>query len=155
MIRHVLELGHGWAERIPYALTALLSRFAIASVFWRSGQTKISGFHIRAETFVLFRDEYKVPLLPPDLAAYISTIGEHVFPVLLVIGLGSRISAAGLLVMTMVIQLFVFPDGWPDHILWIALLVQIISRGPGAISIDQLIWNGVDLHWSRAEQRSV
>ena len=155
MIRNVLELGHAWAERIPYGLSALLSRCAVASVFWRSGQTKVSGFHIREETFVLFRDEYKVPLLPPDLAAYMSTIGEHVFPVLLVIGLGSRISAVGLLVMTMVIQLFVFPDGWPDHILWIALLVQIISRGPGAISIDHLIWNRADLYWPRAEERSV
>lgn len=154
MIRNTLELGRAWAERVPYALTALLSRFAVASVFWRSGQTKVSGLHIREETFVLFRDEYKVPLLPPDVAAYISTIGEHVFPVLLVIGLASRISAVGLLVMTMVIQLFVFPDGWPDHILWVALLVQIISRGPGAISIDHLIWNRAELYCPRPEQRS-
>ena len=121
----------------------LLSRFAVASVFWRSGQTKVSGFHIREETFVLFRDEYKVPLLPPDVAAYISTIGEHVFPVLLVVGLASRLSALGLLGMTMVIQLFVFPDGWPDHILWIALLVQIIARGPGTISLDHVVWDRV------------
>jgi putative oxidoreductase len=154
MIRNILELGRASAERIPFALTALLSRCAVASVFWRSGQTKVSGFHIREETFVLFRDEYKVPLLPPDLAAYISTIGEHVFPVLLVIGLASRISATGLLVMTIVIQLFVFPDGWPEHILCIALLVQLISRGPGAISIDGLIWNRADFFCPRPEQRS-
>ena len=82
-----------------------------------------------------------------------STIGEHLFPVLLVIGLASRISAIGLLVMTVVIQLFVFPDGWPEHILWIALLVQLISRGPGAISIDYLIWNRADVHCPRAEER--
>jgi putative oxidoreductase len=154
MIRNILELGRASAERIPFALTALLSRCAVASVFWRSGQTKVSGFHIREETFVLFRDEYKVPLLPPDLAAYISTIGEHVFPVLLVIGLASRISATGLLVMTIVIQLFVFPDGWPEHILCIALLVQLISREPGAISIDGLIWNRADFFCPRPEQRS-
>jgi putative oxidoreductase len=140
-IESLLETGRAWAERIPYSLVALLSRFAVASVFWRSGQTKVSGFHIRDETFVLFREEYKVPLLPPDVAAYLSTIGEHVFPVLLVIGLASRLSALGLLSMTMVIQLFVFPSGWPDHILWIALLLSIIARGPGAISLDHVLWN--------------
>ena len=118
IINTLLETGRTLAQSIPYGLVALLSRFAVASVFWRSGQTKVSGFHIREETFVLFREEYKVPLLPPDVAAYISTIGEHVFPVLLVVGLASRLSALGLLGMTMVIQLFVFPDGWPDHILW-------------------------------------
>src|SRR5262245_3877919 len=135
-----LEKGRFWAERIPYSAIALLSRVAVASVFWRSGQTKVAGFHIREETFVLFREEYKVPLLPPDLATYLSTIGEHVFSVALVIGLASRLSALGLLGMTMVIQLFVFPDGWPDHILWIALLVGLIARGPGAWSLDHLIW---------------
>src|SRR5262245_54106771 len=140
-LTNFLEVGRTWAERIPYAMTALLARVAVASVFWRSGQTKVQGFHIRDETFVLFREEYKVPLLPPDVAAYISTIGEHLFSVALVIGLASRISAIGLLCMTMVIQLFVFPDGWPDHILWIALLVSIIARGPGAWSLDHLIWN--------------
>ncbi len=138
---NILDAGRTLAGRIPYAAVALLSRVAVASVFWRSGQTKVTGFHIREETFVLFREEYKVPLLPPDVAAYISTIGEHVFSVLLVVGLASRLSALGLLGMTMVIQLFVFPDGWPDHILWIALLVSIIARGPGAVSIDHLIWN--------------
>ena len=142
-INTLLETGRALAQRIPYGLVALLSRFAVASVFWRSGQTKVSGFHIREETFVLFREEYKVPLLPPDVAAYISTIGEHVFPVLLVVGLASRLSALGLLGMTMVIQLFVFPDGWPDHILWIALLVQIIARGPGTISLDHVVWDRV------------
>jgi putative oxidoreductase len=141
-IATMLEAGRSLAERIPYSAVALLSRIAVAQVFWRSGQTKVSGFHLREETFVLFREEYKVPLLPPDVAAYMSTIGEHVFPVLLVVGLASRLSALGLFGMTMVIQLFVFPDGWPEHILWIALLVGIIARGPGAISLDQLIRNG-------------
>jgi putative oxidoreductase len=138
----MLEAGRSLAERIPFSAVALLSRIAVAQVFWRSGQTKVSGFHLREETFVLFREEYKVPLLPPDVAAYMSTIGEHVFPVLLVVGLASRLSALGLFGMTMVIQLFVFPDGWPEHILWIALLVGIIARGPGAISLDHLVWNG-------------
>ena len=111
-------------------------------MFWRSGQTKVNGFSIREETFYLFREEYKVPLLPPDLAAYLSTIGEHVFPVLLFVGLASRLSALGLFGMTMVIQLFVVPGGWPEHILWLSLLTLIIARGPGAISLDHLIWSG-------------
>jgi putative oxidoreductase len=140
-LNDLLRTGRALAEQMPYSALALLSRFAVAQVFWRSGQTKVSGFHIREETFVLFREEYKVPLLPPDVAAYLSTIGEHVFPVLLIVGLASRLSALGLLFMTMVIQLFVFPDGWPDHILWVSLIALIITRGPGAISLDHLLWN--------------
>ena len=138
--RTVADYGRAIAERVPNSLVALVSRFAVASVFWRSGQTKVHGFHIREETFDLFREEYKVPLLPPDVAAYISAMAEHVFPVLLVVGLASRLSACGLLFMTMVIQLFVYPSGWPDHILWIAILLTIIARGPGAISLDHLLW---------------
>ena len=135
----LLEAGRSLAERIPYSAVALFSRFALASVFWRSAQTKVNGFSIREETFYLFQEEYKVPLLPPDLAAYLATIGEHAFSVLLLIGLASRLSALGLFGMTMVIQLFVFPDGWPEHILWVALQLLIISRGPGTISLDHLI----------------
>jgi len=138
--RSTAERGRALAELIPHSLVALVSRFVIASVFWRSGQTKVQGFHIREETFDLFREEYKVPLLPPDVAAYMSTTAEHVLPVLLVIGLASRLSAIGLLFMTMVIQLFVYPSGWPDHILWISILLTIIARGPGGISLDHLLW---------------
>jgi putative oxidoreductase len=141
LVRETLEQGRSLAERIPDSVIALASRVAVAEVFWRSGQTKVSGFSIREETFYLFREEYKVPLLPPDVAAYLSTIGEHVFPVLLFIGLASRLSALGLFGMTMVIQLFVVPGGWPEHILWLSLLTLIIARGPGAISLDHLIWN--------------
>ena len=139
----LLETGRSLAERVPYSLVALVARFGVASVFWRSGQTKVGGFHIREATFFLFRDEYKVPLLPPDLAAYISTIAEHVFPVLLVIGFASRLSALALFGMTMVIQLFVFPDGWPEHVLWIGLMLIIIARGPGAVSLDHLLWSNL------------
>ena len=139
-----LEKGRELAEAIPYAIVALVARFAVANVFWRSGQTKVEGFfHIKENTFFLFSEEYKVPLLPPDLAAYLATIAEHVFPILLIVGLASRLSALGLIAMTAVIQLFVYPDGWPDHILWFALLLVILARGPGAISLDHLIWNRV------------
>jgi putative oxidoreductase len=142
LTRDYLEKGRNLAERIPYSLIALASRVAVADIFWRSGQTKVSGFSIREETFYLFREEYKVPLLPPDVAAYLSTIGEHVFPILLFVGFASRLSAVGLFGMTLVIQFFVVPGGWPEHILWFSLLLLIIARGPGAISLDHLIWNG-------------
>jgi putative oxidoreductase len=136
----LLETGRALAEKIPYSVVALAARIAVAGVFWRSGQTKVSGFSIREETFFLFREEYKVPLLPPDLAAYLATISEHVFPVLLLIGLASRLSALALLGMAIVIQLFVFPHAWPEHIQWAALLGIVIARGPGAISLDHLLW---------------
>jgi putative oxidoreductase len=136
-----LEAGRRLAERIPYSIVALVARFAVASVFWRSGQTKVEGFAIKDNTFFLFREEYKVPLLPPDLAAYMATVAEHVFPVLLLVGLASRLSALGLIVMTIVIQVFVYPDGWPEHVLWFALLLLILARGPGALSLDHLIWS--------------
>jgi putative oxidoreductase len=137
----LLEKGRNLAERIPYSVVALASRIAVADIFWRSGRTKVNGFSIREETFYLFREEYKVPLLPPDLAAWLSTVGEHVFPVLLFVGLASRLSALALFGMTLVIQLFVVPGGWPEHILWFSLLGLIVARGPGAISIDHLAWN--------------
>jgi putative oxidoreductase len=137
----LLESGRALAERIPQSFLSIVARVAVANVFWTSGQTKVDGFfHIKDTTFYLFAEEYKVPLLPPDLAAYISTISEHVFPVLLIVGLASRLSALALLGMTLVIQTFVYPSGWPEHILWATALLLIIARGPGALSLDHLIW---------------
>ena len=135
-----LEACRNLAERIQYSVVALVARIGVASVFWRSGQTKVSGFQLRDQTFFLFREEYNVPLLPPDLAAYLATIAEHALSVLLLMGLATRLSALGLILMTAVIQLFVYPDGWPDHILWFGLLLLIVARGPGAISIDHVFW---------------
>jgi len=137
----LLQRGRALPERVPASLVSLSARLAVAAVFWRSGQTKVSGFHLREETFVLFREEYKVPLLPPDLAAYMAATAEHVFPVLLLLGLASRLSALALLGMTAVIQLFVYPGAWPEHALWAALLLSILARGPGALSLDHLIWS--------------
>ena len=136
----LLERGQAVANLIPFNLLALASRLSIAAIFWRSGQTKVSGFAIREETFVLFREEYKVPLLPPDIAAYLATTAEHVFPVLLLLGFATRLSALGLLGMTAVIQLFVYPGAWPEHALWATLLMWIAARGPGAVSLDHLVW---------------
>jgi putative oxidoreductase len=145
-----LEAGRRLAERIPYSLVTLVARLAVASVFWRSGQTKVEGFMIKDNTFFLFAEEYKVPLLPPDVAAYLTTIAEHVFSVLLIVGFASRLSALGLIFMTLVIQVFVYPSGWPDHILWFSALLLIVARGPGAISVDHLLWSRAHTEAARA-----
>lgn len=126
-------------ENIPTALIALIARLGIAGIFWQSARTKVDGFTVTENTFFLFAEEYKVPLLPPDIAAYLATIAEHVFPVLLVVGLASRLSAAGLLFMTLVIQIFVYPSAWTTHLLWTSVLIYIIARGPGAWSLDHVI----------------
>jgi len=127
------------AERIPNGFIVLFLRLGVAGIFFRSGQTKVDGFTLTDSTIFLFEEEYKVPLLPPEAAAYTATIGEHVFPVLLVIGLASRLSAGALLGMTLVIQLFVYPNLWADHSLWAGALLLIIARGPGPLALDHLI----------------
>ncbi|MDI1252697.1 DoxX family protein [Thermomonas sp.] len=140
-------------RRIPEDLIQLLARISIAATFWLSGQTKIDGFvldpiglkaqfglpHLSDGAVELFRSEYALPLLPPDVAALMSATAEHVFPLLLLIGLGTRLSAGALLGMTLVIEIFVYPAAWPTHGLWAALMLYLMARGPGRISIDRLI----------------
>ena len=139
-IKALADRGITLADAIPDSLVSLIARLAAGGVFWRSGQTKIDGFHIKDSTFFLFREEYGVPLLPPDFTAYLTTISENVFSVLLIVGLASRLSAAWLLAMTTVIQIFVYPSGWPDHILWATALLVVISRGPGVLSLDHILF---------------
>ncbi|MDZ4736300.1 MAG: DoxX family protein [Rhodospirillaceae bacterium] len=124
------------AERIPLSLPLLLARIGVAAVFFRSGLTKLDSW---STTLMLFEDEYDVPILPTELAAQAATLFELACPVLLVAGLATRLAALPLLAMTIVIQLFVYPTSWVDHTMWAALLVLLIARGPGAISIDTLI----------------
>jgi putative oxidoreductase len=129
-------------ERLPYSLVALLGRFAIGMVFWLSGRTKVDGwniFTVNDKTLFLFQNEYKVPLLPPETAALLAQVSEHVFPVLLFIGLGSRFAALALLGMTLVIQIFVYPSAYVEHGLWATVFLMIIKFGPGKISLDHLI----------------
>jgi putative oxidoreductase len=125
-----------WLEKVPYTLLALPLRFAVATVFWSSGQTKIASWDA---TLSLFEDEYKVPLLPPDVAAHLGTAIELSTPVLLVLGLASRAAALVLLGMTTVIEVFIYPQAWPTHIQWAAMLLILLCRGPGNLSIDYLI----------------
>ncbi|AYC33817.1 DoxX family protein [Pseudomonas cavernae] len=140
-------------QRIPHSLIAVLGRFAIAAVFWKSGQTKIEGLAIDLvsgtfelgvprladSTIPLFASEYQVPLLSPELAAHLAAFSEHFFPVLILFGLATRFSALALLGMTLTIQLFVYPDAYPTHGTWAAVLLYLVARGPGVMSIDQLI----------------
>lgn len=152
----------GLAEHVPDSLIALLGRFSIAAVFWKSGQTKVQGFAIDivggefqfgmprlSDSVVdLFRDEYSLPVVPPEIAAPMAAFAEHLFPLLILIGLATRFSALALLVMTATIQLLVYPDAYPTHGVWAAVLLFLIARGPGAVSIDRLI-----ARWFAAEIR--
>jgi putative oxidoreductase len=124
---------------IPYWFTALVLRIPIAAVFWRSGQTKVDGWHLSSSAVDLFRDEYKLPIIDPTIAAYLSAFAEHFFPALLVIGLATRFSALALLVMTLVIEIFVYPDAWPTHGTWAAIFLVLMVQGPGKVSLDHWI----------------
>ena len=141
-------------SRIPDSLIALLGRFSVAAIFWKSGQTKVQDFAIDivAGEFTigwprlsysvvdLFRDEYRLPLILPEWAALMAAFAEHVFPVLLLIGLATRFSALALLIMTLVIQIFVYPDAYPTHGVWMTVLLFLVARGGGAVSLDH--WMG-------------
>ena len=142
----VRGLWNGLAQRLeqftPHGLIALAARLALAGIFWMSGRTKVEGwFTITDTTYLLFREEYKLPLIPPEWAAPMATVAEHLFPVLLVLGLATRLSALALLGMTLVIQVFVYPDAWPTHLSWAALLLYLAGRGAGAASLDR--WLGL------------
>jgi len=122
---------------IPDDLIALVARLGIAGIFWLSGRTKVEGlFTLTDTTFLLFREDYALPLIPPVPAAYLATTAEHVFPILLVLGLATRLSAGALLGMTAVIQLFVYPAAWPTHLSWAAPLLYLVARGAGRWSVD-------------------
>ncbi len=124
---------------IPDAPVALLLRIFPALVFWQSGRTKVEGFSIKDSTWFLFEQEYALPLIPHEMAAVMATVAEHLLPVLLILGLCTRLSALGLLAMTAVIQIFVYPDAWMTHGLWAAPLLAVVARGPGRWSVDHLV----------------
>ncbi len=126
-------------ERLPYSLVALAARIFPAAVFWQSGRTKVDGFALKDSTFFLFEHEYALPGIDPAIAAYMATIAEHVFPILLLIGFATRYAALSLLIMTATIQIFVYPGAWITHGLWASALLIIVARGPGMLSIDHLI----------------
>jgi putative oxidoreductase len=126
-------------QLFPLSLLLLVQRLGIAAVFFMSGRTKVDGILTVNDTaFELFRSEYALPLVKPEIAAYASAYSEHLFPILLVLGLFTRISAGALLVMTLIIEIFVYPDAWPTHLSWAGLLLPLIALGGGKLSLDRL-----------------
>lgn len=161
LVRNAVAQINGYLARIPHCVIALVARFSIAAVFWNSGQTKVEGLAIdivqgefslglprMSDTAVaLFRDEYKLPLLSPEMAAPMAAIAEHVFPALILVGLATRLSSLALLGMTLVIQVFVYPGAYATHGTWAAVLLYLMARGAGALSMD----NWLAKRWKRAE----
>ena len=126
---------------IPLPVLSLIARVSIAAVFFLSGRTKVEGLlTVTDSTYALFAEEYRLPLIPSDIAAHLATYSEHLFPILLVLGLGARFAALALLGMTVVIEVFVYPLGWPTHLLWATVLLYIIKFGAGPIGFDH--WLG-------------
>jgi putative oxidoreductase len=132
---HVLRLL-GALERVPYSALAIPLRLAVATIFWNSAMTKLDDW---SAALALFTDEYKVPVLPPVVAAYIAVSIELTTPVLLVSGLLTRVAALVLLGMTTFIEIFVYPLAWPTHLQWAAMLLVLLCRGPGVVSLDHLV----------------
>jgi len=125
---------------LPDDTLLLLDRVAVAAIFFLSGRTKVEGlFTIKPSTYELFRTEYALPLVPPELAAHMATTAEHLFPLLLVLGLCTRGAALGLLGMTAVIEVFVYPDAWPTHLSWAALLLPLVAKGGGRWALDRMV----------------
>jgi putative oxidoreductase len=140
MITRPLRAANALAARlIPADLVQLVARVFVAWVFWQSARTKVQGLGITDSTYFLFEHVYALPLIPPVWAAVLATLAEHLLPVLLVLGLASRLAALGLLGMTAVIQVFVFPEAWGVHGLWAASLLAVAAYGPGRVSLDRLL----------------
>lgn len=135
----MLARVHRRLDAVPLDLVCLCARIFPAAVFWQSGQTKVDSWQVTDGAVALFREEYRLPLVDPWIAAHLAAFAEHFFPVLLVLGLATRGAAAALLAMTAVIEIFVYPDAWPTHGVWATCFLLLILRGPGALSIDALI----------------
>jgi putative oxidoreductase len=136
----LVERAIGLLDRVPYWFLALPLRVGAAAVFWLSAQAHLANWDTTIEQFT---EDYKVPLLPSDLAAYMAVSIEVTTPILLVAGLLTRFAALVLLGMTTVIEVFVYPQAWPTHIQWAAMLLVLLCRGAGRFSIDHLVWRHV------------
>lgn len=125
---------------IGHDVIAVTARLSIAAVFLQSGRTKVDGvLHVTDSAVALFREEYKLPLLPPEIAAHLAAYAEHFLPLLLILGLGTRLAAVGLLGMTLVIEIFVYPEAWPTHLTWATALLYLAGRGAGVASLDRAL----------------
>lgn len=149
LIRNADNLGISLGKFIPEWLIGLCMRIATFMVFWPSAQTKIDGgnflgqklyfWNVTDSTKLLFEHEYALPIIPADLAAYLASIGEFALSLFILLGIFTRLSAAGLLIMTLVIQVFVYPGAWALHLLWAAVLIYLIKHGAGSVSLDASI----------------
>lgn len=138
--RYYANAGQRLAAIMPDTLLLLVARLGVAAIFFLSGRTKVEGLiDITPATYELFRTEYALPLVPPEIAAHAATYSEHFFPILLVLGLFTRPAAAALLGMTLTIQIFVYPDAWPTHLSWAAILLPLIARGGGRLALDRAL----------------
>lgn len=124
------------AARFPLSVLELGMRTAVGATFFKSGLNKFQSFDT---AITLFREEYRLPLLPPEIAAYMGTTVELCAPVLLMLGFFARLGAAALLAMTLTIQFLVYPENWPEHLMWTSILAYVLTRGPGALSIDRIV----------------
>ena len=125
-----------WLARCPLGPIQLAMRISVGGVFFNSGLLKIASWEFAIK---LFEDEYQVPVLSPLWAARLATVNELIFPVLLFIGFATRLATLPLLGMVLVIQIFVYPQAWNEHLLWASVLVFLLTRGPGPYSFDELI----------------
>ena len=138
LIASYRRAGAAAATLLPQDLLLLVARLGIAAVFFTSGRTKVEGLLTLSDsTFELFRSEYALPFMDPVMAAYVATYSEHLFPILLVLGLFTRVAAVALLGMTLVIEIFVYPEAWPTHLSWAGLLLPLIAKGGGGWSMDR------------------
>jgi len=134
--RRLFIVARSWVERLPLSIIQLAMRIAVGAVFFNSGLLKIHSWEFAIK---LFEDEYKVPLLHPVWAARLAAFNELVFPLFLFVGLATRLATLPLLAMIVVIQTFVYPQAWTEHLLWASILVLLLTRGPGEFSLDHLI----------------
>ena len=135
-----------WIESVPYTALAIPLRLAVATVFWNSAMTKLANWDTAVSLFV---EEYKVPFISPELAAYMAVSIELTTPILLVLGLLTRPAALVLLGMTTFIEVFVYPQAWPTHIQWAAMMLVLLCRGPGTLSLDHLLWRRFSARFDR------
>ena len=129
--------ARAWLEAVPYSVLALPLRFGVAWIFWNAAQVKLINWE---RTIQFFTDEYQVPILPPEIAAAMALAIEITCPILLVLGLFTRFAVIVLMAMTLVIQIFVYPEAWPTHLQWTAMMLVLLCRGAGVVSVDHLLW---------------
>ncbi len=135
LIRAILD----WLGKMPHAVLALLARLGLAAVFWNAGMDKMTNWRIKAKTFQEFATEYNIPLLPPELATYLATGVEHVTPILMIVGIATRAAGVAMMGVIAVIFIFVHQDEWPSFLIWSSAMIFLLTKGPGALSLDHLI----------------